>query len=68
MQLQKINDSLYRHKTELMNIEVREDADQWAIWIETRCDNCHKHTEETLLDATLFASAFWQDLIGKEFT
>ena len=66
MQLQKINDSLYRHKTELMNIEVREDGGQWTIWIETRTE-CHKHTEETLFEAILFTTAFWQDLIGKEW-
>tara|TARA_R110000772_G_scaffold36802_6_gene87805 strand:+ start:1575 stop:1778 length:204 start_codon:yes stop_codon:yes gene_type:complete len=66
MQLQKINDSLYRHKTELMNIEVREDGDQWTTWIETRTE-CHNNTQETLFEAILFSTAFWQDLIGKEW-
>ena len=66
MQLNKINDSLYRHETELMNIEVREHGDQWAIWIETRTDS-HKHTEDTLFEAILFTTAFFNDLIGREF-
>tara|TARA_R110000737_G_scaffold110752_2_gene143716 strand:+ start:114 stop:314 length:201 start_codon:yes stop_codon:yes gene_type:complete len=66
MQLQKINDSLYSYKTELMSIEVRHDG-QWTIWIETLTE-CHKHTEETLFEAILFSTAFWQDLMGKEFT
>jgi hypothetical protein len=66
MELNKISDSLYRHETELMNIEVREDGDQWTIWIETRTDS-HQHTEPTLLEAILFTAAFFNDLIGREF-